>query len=109
MIQFLLTQIAKIKGNINTIDGKVSALIKSGGVPNGDEQEILSATEGAHVLALSRQTGERAVVVMTDYWSATYFVVAGTVPEGITITKEANTHSITVSNATGSAIAYMYI
>ena len=93
----------------NSLNEAIANIIKGGGISNGSTETITPQGEGAHILALSRVGSDRHVVVMTDYWASTYYTVSGSVPSGITISKSANSHSITVTNTTGSAIAYMYI
>ena len=109
MIAFLLTQIAKIKAALTTQSDQIASLIQNGGLTNNETKTIVSATDGAHILVLSRQSGERTVVAITDYWSDSCDVISGSISTGITITKSANSHNITVTNDTGSAIAYLYI
>lgn len=99
-------QIDTLNGNLSD---KIANVIKSGGISNATTITLVSSLEGAHALILSRYSGGRAVIVLTDYWADSYTVIAGTIPSGITITKSANSHDITITNNTGSAISYSYL
>ena len=82
---------------------KLSAVV--GGISNNSSLTHESG-DGVHLIILSRVDSNRAVIAVTDYWSSGYIVLGGSVPSGITISKAANTHTYTITNNTGSAIAY---
>ena len=98
-----LVESAGVKSAIDDVD-----MVQRSYVTNGSTITIsTTAGSSAHILVLSRGTVN--LLIITSYWTASYFVAAGEMPSGLTITKAANTNDITVSNNTGLSLGYLYI
>ena len=58
------------------------------------------------MIQLSRINQQKSVLLGFDYWSSGYSVLGGELPSNITITKSANSNTITIKNNYSYVIAY---
>ena len=97
---------------INALSDQIANLFKSGNLGSTSPDNTVTVTPvtgGAHIIVLARTGANRSVLAVYDYFSTGYAVIGGSVPSGITITKNANSHNVTIENGTGGAIGWLVI
>lgn len=94
-----------VEGAIKEVDGNRKSAI----INNGITTTIKTSSGAVNMLVIAR--GANTVVLVVDFWSAGYRIVNdnGAMPSGITVTKNATSTDITISNNSGSAIGYLLI
>lgn len=64
---------------------------------------------GCFLLLIKRASAYVNALISYDYWQDTYNVISGEVPSSITITKNAGSGSITISNSTSVSVGFLLL
>lgn len=80
-------------------------IILKGSIESNSSQTLEPILQdGCHTLTLKR--GDDYVSVCYDWWSSEYKIISGSIPTGITITKNSSSHNVTVASTRSIAISF---
>lgn len=80
-------------------------IILKGSIESNSSQTLEPILQdGCHTLTLKRS--DDYVSVCYDWWSSEYKIISGSIPTGITITKNSSSHNVTVASTRSTAISF---
>lgn len=92
---------------INELKGTLDSLIGTGRIATTNPVTITPTLSGdVHIIVFGRKALSECCVYMYDFWNADFTLLAGSANH-ITLTKAAQSNSITVTSNTTNSIPYM--